>query len=113
MTIDKFLEENGVADNVMESERRGLEKLRKRVDVKELVVVKTDKSGKLAIVEWEVINEVRNLVAGHLRVLSKVFNPGENLGEKAMKRTIKAKNSTTLTIPNMSVFIKDHKKVGE
>ena len=45
---------HGVAENVNESEMRGLEKLRKRVDAKELVVVKTDKSGKLAIVEWEV-----------------------------------------------------------
>ena len=36
-------------------------------------------------VTWEEIIEARNMVAGHLRAFTKVFNPGENLREKAKR----------------------------
>ena len=40
ITVDQYLEENGMADNLTASEKRGLDKLKKRVDNKDLVVKK-------------------------------------------------------------------------
>ena len=76
----------GNEEDLTESEKKGMEKLRKCTDNKDLVVIGTDKSGIFATVEWSVymqmdaqhvgndkfasldeVTEARNNVAGHLR----------------------------------------------
>ena len=47
---NQFADEDGVQEsNLTESEERGLKKLQKRVSEGELIVVKTDKSGRFAL----------------------------------------------------------------
>ena len=123
------MNDNVLNKNLTESEKRGLEKLRKRIQSKEIVVIRTDKSGKMAIIQWELyqqmgekhlgndkvvtwdeIYETRNVIHGHLRVLTKVFKVGEDQGKKQIERTAREKQAATLTIPKMYLLIKDHKK---
>ena len=86
--------------NLTPSEKRGMEKLAKRIKAKEITVYPTDKSSKLAVcsfasyeaqgavhtkgdkvVSWEDINKAQRTVKGHLFTLNNVFNTGKELGK--------------------------------
>ena len=111
---------------------QGLKKLEKRVKEGEIVIVQTDKSGKLAAmdletyekmgaehvkgdirVSWKHITDAQAEIKGHLDCLNKVFNTGEAHGENGAKRCREAKSVANLTIPQLYLLLKDHKKVGE
>ena len=82
-------------DNLTKSERRGINKLKKRVDAQEVVILQTDKSGKLCmmslemylrigephvkndpIVDWEEVKDAQELMKAHLKMLKKIFSTG-------------------------------------
>ena len=97
---NEFTDEKGVQEtNLTEEEARGLEKLKKRVKEGELVVVKTDKSGKFSIMsltEYKRAGEVHTIkdkevtvefllknqrrINGHLSMLLKTFMVGKSHG---------------------------------
>ena len=49
----KYLEKEANSVNTTPDERRGLEKLKKRIDRQEIVVYQTDKSGKPCVASME------------------------------------------------------------
>ena len=108
-------------------EKRGLNKLQKRIRKDEIVVVKTDKSGKLLVMKKEdyirmgiknneedremtrkEVKEVEKSINEHTRMLTKVFNIGEEHDHIARVLRSKISNSE-MTAPKYYMF-KDHKK---
>ena len=94
---------NQEAQNLNAKERRGIQKLRERIKEGEIVVLKTDKSGKLMIIKKEdylkmgknkiaedkklnraEIKNIEEKINNHTRILTKIFNIGEN--HKHLKR---------------------------
>ena len=84
-------------ENLTKSERRGLRKLKKRIQARELVVLETDKSGSLCTmplemymslgsqhtkndpeITWDTVRETQRIIKGHLRALNRIFRPGKN-----------------------------------
>ena len=114
------------------SEEAGRKKLRKRCESGEIVCVRTDKSDKVAVVtsemydemgdvhvdkdkvvDWKKVEEIKEVVNGHLKALNRVFRTGENHGEKAMRRAWRAKEAKATILPLLHLLVKDHKEVGE
>ena len=115
--------------NLTQSERRGLKKIRKRIKDDQIVVLKTDKSGKLAIMAKEEylkiglskIEKDRKLtrteikkneekINSHTRMILKIVNAGEMHGHHKRIRDSKITHSET-SAP-MYFMYKDHKKEG-
>ena len=110
-----YEEINQEGDNLTDTEKRGLAKLRKRIKEGNIVIVKTDKSGKIAamskekylemglknciedrkIDRIEVKNRERN-INDHTRMLIKALNAGEAHGH--VKRIIDSKVTNSETI---------------
>ena len=104
--------------NLTKSEAAGIKKLEKHVKAGKIVILQTDKSGKLAAcdletyekmgaehirgdirVSWKNVMDNQKEIHGHLNCLNKVFNTGEAHGEKGAKRCREAKEVANLTIP--------------
>ena len=126
--VTKFKEEYRTPKNMTPGELRGIEKLERRMKSGEIVIMLTDKSNKLAVVNrelyekmgeehvkadmkvsWKFIDEAQKIVHGHLVALNKVFQTGSNFGKKAMERTRAAKEAATHTIPILYLLMKDNK----
>ena len=94
----------------------------------EIVIIKTDKSGKLCVatleayekmgdihckedptIAWEEFEEAQRMITGHLKALNRVFKTGASHGENNMERAWEAKEMATHDIPLGECFIKDHK----
>ena len=114
-------------DNLTKSERRGLRKLKKRVDAGEIVIVQSDKSNRLCVMSveayrmmgtphiqndpeasWEEVSEAQQEIKGHLRAINCIFSAGE---ETNQERVWSAKELRSTTIPVLKMLAKDHKKV--
>ena len=52
------------------------------------------------------------MVKGHLKLLNKVFQVGDNLEEAERDRVRRAKELSSTTIPILSLLCKDHKEVA-
>ena len=130
--VSDFIINSKTVRNIMQSEMRGVKKLRKRIKENEIIVFSTDKSGKLAvadletyrkmgevhvkgdkIVSWKVVEEAQTEVKDHLKGLNKVFRTGENFGEKQCSRTQQAKQAANLVLPLLYMMAKDHKETRE
>ena len=116
--------------SLTESEKRGLQKLTKRVDAGTIVICQTDKSGKLTAmtpevyrkigdvhcqgdqtVTWEDVQSAQRLLKGHLRIVNHIFRPGANTAQE--DRVWKAKELHSTVIPVNSMLVKDHKPLTE
>ena len=128
---EHHIEERIKTDNMTDSERRGMKKLQKRMKQSEIVILRADKSGKFCrasmeayctmgdkhtasdtVVTWKDFEAAQRQIQGHLKGLNRVFNTGENHGEKGMERAWAAKELESSSIPGLSILVKDHKKRG-
>merc|ERR1712155_124734 len=113
-------------DNLTPAQRRGVEKLQKRVREGEIVVMQTDKSGKLAVmplemyisageehtkldkeVDMEVAAEIQRKVFGHTSSWLKILNVGEDHDHEDRHRSTFLIKSLNIAI--LSLLAKDHK----
>ena len=120
-TDGKNKNRNQEGQNLNAKERRGIQKLRERIKEGEIVILKTDKSGKLMIANKEdylkmgksKIAEDKKLdieekINNHTRILTKIFNIGE--GHKHLKRVQESVITHSETSAPMYYLYKDHKK---
>ena len=113
--------------NLTAAEKRGISKLRKRIEKDEMVIVKTDKSGKLGVISKErylktdikgngadkevnrdELKKIEKNLNDHTRMICKVVNAGEYNGHIDRILSSKIVNSES-TAPKYYLF-KDHKK---
>ena len=129
--MKEFTDERGVQESDLTAqETRGLKKLQKRVKEGSLVVVKTDKSGRFAIismVEYEragkvhtekdvdvdlaFLQENQRRINGYISMLCKIFKIGE--AHKHRDRVRSLKITLSLSVAPMYLLFKDHKGHGE
>ena len=108
-------------------EKRGLKKLKSRIENKELVCLKTDKSGKLTLMKREEyskigkdcvdreigreeIKSIERRVNEHTRIWAKILNAGEDHGHHSRITNSKIVNSEVTA--NKYYMFKDHKRDG-
>ena len=119
--------ENGqLPSNLTPAQRRGMKKLKKRVDDGEIVVCQTDKSGKLAVMSMELylqaglvhtkkdkevgletVREVEKICNGHTAMWLKIWNAGADW--KHQDRMRETRISHSLTVAALDLAYKDHK----
>ena len=112
--------------NLSPEEQEGLKTLRDRIKKKEILVMKTDKSGKMCvttpeeyikmglvhagkdkIISWRKINEMEKEINGHSIAWAKMHNSGENHGHQG--RVMDSKVNRSNNRSTMYVVYKDHK----
>ena len=113
--------------NLTEEEEKGLKTLKKRIKDEEIIVMKTDKSGKFAITDREnyiemgkahtardreidikEIREKERVLNGHTSMWIKMTNLGEQHNHEDRARESKISKSQNLA--NMYLLLKDHKE---
>ena len=118
---------NQEGQNLTGRERKGLQKLRERIREGEIVVLKTDKSGKMMVASKEEylkmgkskiaedrklnraeIKKIEENINNHTRMISKIFNIGES--HKHLKRVQESVITHSETSAPMYYLYKDHKK---
>ena len=118
--------------NLSFGQRRGLEKLLKRIQEKEIIVLMTDKTGKLAVISreeylrmgevhtskdieigWGEAAEIQKLTNGHTSSWIKIAGVGESWGH--VERVRETCLNKSICIASMYLLYKDHKetKTGE
>ena len=119
-------------DNVTKSERRGINKLRRRAKAGEIVISSTDKSGKLTISSMDsylrqgaphvagdrkiTMKEVRKTqedVLNHTKMLSEIFMVGQDHGQTNEERLRRAMHEKSTIIPPLVLQQKDHKAIKD
>ena len=125
--VDKSCQEGGKQiTNIPGNLARGLKSLRKRVTEGELVILPTDKSGRLAVmtrdtykeaglkhtlrdkeVSWADIKESQKELNGHVSMMVKIFKIGGYWGHSQRGR--ETTMGEGLSICPMSLLFKDHK----
>ena len=125
--VSKFCQEGGKQmDNMSTNQAKGLKSLRKRVSNGELVIIPTDKSGRIAVmtleaykeaglkhtlkdkeVSWQDIKESQRELNGHVSMMVKIFKIGGywKHGQRVRETTM----GEGLSICPMSLLYKDHK----
>ena len=128
-TTEKDRKRNQEWKNLSQKEKRGLRKLVKRIRNNEIVILKTDKSGKLTAMLKEDylrmgLSKIENdrkvsrgdikanedIINAHTRMILKVVNAGEEHGH--LKRITDSKLTHSETSAPMYFMFKDHKKEG-
>ena len=118
--------------NVNARMKAGRARLMKRIEAGEVIVTKTDKSGKLAIMPMWIYEEMGKVHTNkdreiddhevakiqrdlnkHARLLLKIFGVGEGHGERNVNRMTSAFTSKAEDVPLLSLLVKDHKVVKE
>ena len=113
--------------NLTEQEQKGLESLVKRISEEDLIIMKTDKSGKFCITTREEykkmgndhtkndkvigrdrIREIERILNGHCTAWAKIWGTGEDNGH--LERVIDSKRTTSENLANLWLAYKDHKK---
>ena len=125
--IESFCDEGGEQEsNLSEQEKRGLRSLRKRIQSGELLVIKTDKSGKFAIIDKahyleigkmhtkndkeigrKEIVEREKVINGHARMWCMMTQAGEHFDHEERIMTSKTTKSNNLS--SLYFLLKDHK----
>ena len=123
--------ENGDQENNLTAEeKRGLDSLRKRIDKGELVIIKTDKSGKLSattrekylemgevhigedkIVQRQTLRTIDKLMNEHAVAWCGIWNTGES--HDHTDRIVSSKQSKSENTAKLYLVHKDHKKEQE
>ena len=127
---EKYCNEKGDQEqNLKPHEIRGLRKLRKRVQNKSIVVLKTDKSGKLTTMKRDLyekmgseackndpklsrqeIRTIEKKINDHARMWTKMLNSG--VDHDHMQRIMDSKQSVSENIAPKYFMFKDHKVEG-
>ena len=113
--------------NLTEEQEKGLKTLKKKTQNEEIVILKTDKSGKLCLATVEEyirmgnehagkdapigrkeIEEMENQINGHSIAWVKMHGTGANNGHR--NRVIDSKITRSKNISTMYIVYKDHKK---
>ena len=113
-------------ENLSAKDRRGLESLKRRVKQKEIIVCKTDKSGRFAVlsreqyikageahtdkdaeVELEEAEEIQRILNGHMRWWAKSLNLAGDWDQE--DRALRNLLNHGLSICPMTILVKDHK----
>ena len=116
-----------VKGNMTEEEKDGLKRLQKRMKEKEVVILKTDKSGKMCLVTWEEyekmgkehtskdeevgrkgIIEMEKQINGHVFFWSKMWGSGDAHGQR--DRIIDSKVVSSEQLADLYLMLKDHKE---
>ena len=116
--------------NLSKSQMRGISKLKKRVKEGEIVIMESDKSGKLSVattekylemgevhvgkdieIDEEDLKEREKFLNGHVSMFLKISNMGEDWGHQQRHREAGIKHSAYAS--PMSLLLKDHKKWAE
>ena len=112
--------------NLTEMEEKGLKMLKKRVKEKEIIVMKTDKTGKFIVIDREEYREIgenqikddievcrkeikrrEKILNSHSAMWCKFSNMGESHGHK--DRIWDSKQTKSENLANMYLLAKDHK----
>ena len=120
-------EKNQEWDNLTAMEKRGLSKLKKRISKGDIVLVQTEKSGKITIMDKEKyvamgkkesrgdkiigrpeLLKIEKDINDHMRMLCKVANAGESHGH--LERIINSKITNSETCAPKYYIFKDHKE---
>ena len=120
---------NQEGSNLTAQEKRGLKKLKTRIKDNELIVLKTDKSGKLTLIKREQylkigenmnkqdrmitrkeLKDIERDINNHTRVWAKILNAGESHGH--LKRITNSKITNSESVASKYYMFKDHKKEG-
>ena len=133
----KYMDKEKVGDrmkynNLTAEQRRGLTKLKKRVKDGEIVVSKTDKSGKLFVstfdsyssrgqkhtegdkkIDETEVDDLRRKCNTALTMLVRSFNIGENHGPNNQSRIIASHRMGANGVPRLYLLEKDHKEQVE
>jgi len=115
--------------NLSRSEMRGLRKLRKRIKNKEILAIKTDKSGKLTVIKRDLYEKLGNekckqdrviddqehrriekRINDHVRFWTRMMNTGMN--HDHLERIIASKQSESENAASKYFMFKDHKAEG-
>jgi hypothetical protein len=125
--MEEFCDQDGVQEsNLTKQEAKGLKKLQKRVKEGTLVVVRTDKSGRFAVmsmveyeragnvhtqkdqqVDLQFLLENQRRINGYISMLCKVFTIGE--AHKHLDRIRSLKITMSLSVAPLYLLFKDHK----
>jgi hypothetical protein len=116
--------------NLQEDEQEGLKSLKRRIKEGEILVMKTDKSSKLAVttrdeyvkmgevhtrkdkpVKREEIREIEKNLNGHSRMWAKMMNVGEHANHE--DRVMDSVTTKSQNLATMYVLLKDHKKTRQ
>ena len=127
--VSKEKRKNQEQRNLTAKERRGLKKLRKRIGEEEIVCLKTDKSGKLTLMNREEylklgredsrkdkeisggeMRAIERNINGHTRMWAKIINAGES--HNHFSRIVNSKIIESEVAANKYMMYKDHKKGG-
>ena len=111
--------------NLTKDEKHGLNSIRKRIKAGEIMVVPTDKSGRLSVlsldqylasggahtckdekIDWTVVRYLRNQVNSHMSWFSKITNYSKHTDHERMTNNLMVSD---LDLPQMNILIKDHK----
>ena len=130
--IEEYIASQARNSSLTKSEQEGMERLLSRIEAREIIIYPTDKSGKLAVttfenyhkqgekhvksdekIGWLEVNKIMNTVKGHLRALNKIFNTGASHSKRSKERAWRAKEAMATIVPNMYIFLKDHKAVRD
>ena len=110
--------------NLTESEMKGMQELRSKMNNKEIVVSKTDKTGELCVdtienyseavkvhtendrkVGWEEVQNIEKSMIDHLRFFNKMFSVGSNHDHEL--RVSQASTSSNCPPPTLDIFKED------
>ena len=113
--------------NLTQDQQEGLKSLKKKIKDGDIVVLRTDKSGKLCVasrdayvkmgmmhtnkdkkIGWKEIEEMEKQINGHSIAWVKMYNTGESHGHK--DRVMDSKVSRSRNLSTMYLAVKDHKK---
>ena len=127
--LEKIRSKNGTQKaNLSKKEKQGLDKLLKRINSGEIVCIKTDKSGKFALVDREtyvkmgevhtqkdreigkkLVRKIERRINGHTSMWIKITGAGEYWNHQDRFRESYITHSKS--VANLYMQLKDHKKV--
>ena len=118
--------------NLTESQKTGMQSLKKRMQAGEIVILKTDKSGKLCVATMEEyirmgqehagkdeiigrkqIEEMEKEINGHSTACEDAYNCRQQWSESQRDRVIDSKNTKSKNLSTVYLVVKDHKKKKE
>ena len=116
-------------NNLTKNEESGLKSLLKRIEKEEIIVMKTDKSGRFVVttpdkykemgeehtnkdeeIEWNTVREMERRINSHTIAWELIWNTGED--HKHQDRIIRSKATRSGNQANLTLLYKDH-KVGD
>ena len=124
---EKCTKDGEQESNLTPEQQAGLKSLKKKIKDGDIIVLKTDKSGKLCVasrdayvkmgmihtekdkkIGWNEIQEMEKQINGHSVAWVKMHNTGEHHGHH--DRVIDSKVSRSKNLSTMYLVVKDHKK---